>query len=278
MNGIATSGKNFQTPEHGANSKGAYEIGLISPAASHLEQNPLFSSLAPRKRMPSFILAAQLTPRPARNYGNRKFRYRWVDDLKPWQIRMLHEADAVAARLGLPLNMFVTINYHATFAGGAAMASTFKRAMKRMGQWFLDHGLPFAYIYVHENPGDAKPNSHLLVHMPPRLIRAFTAKVSDWFDALDGGVKVEPRNDAQRRAQGKTTRLQYVGKGAPGLACRCYGGHRAKGGQGPIHIKRAGVAQCLQVKAAREFSGIIKRGRGMNQLTATERTSTSDAD
>ena len=260
MNGMATSGKNFQTPERGANPKEAYEIGLISPAAPYLEQHPLISSLCEAKRTPvSSVPSPAGKSRPARNYGGRKLRYRKLDGLKAWQVRMLHDADAEAARLGLPLKTLVTINYHGTFAGGAAMASTFKRAMKRMGQWFLDHGLPFVYVYVHENPNDAKPNSHLLVHVPPHLIRALTAKVGDWFDALDGGTDVQPRNDAQRRAQGKTTRLQYMTKGGPFLVCRDYKGFRAKGGQGPIHFKRAGVAQCLQVKAARGFSGSIKK-------------------
>lgn len=175
-------------------------------------------------------------------------RYRWRDDLKPWQVHMLHEGDFRAAQIGLPLNTFVTVNYHGTFAGGAAMASTFKLGMKRMGQWLRDHGVPVAYVYTHENPGDEKPNSHILVHVPAKLIRRFKAKANGWFDALDGGVKVEARNDAQRRAKGLGTRLQYMAKGAPFVVCRSYEGFRAKGGQGPIAIKRAGVAQCLQAK------------------------------
>ena len=109
--------------------------------------------------------------------------------------------------------------------------------------------MPIAWVYTHENPHDEKPNTHLLVHVPPRLRRAFKAKVSDWFQALDGGVLAEPRNDAQRRRQGKTTRLQYMAKGADYLTCRRYDGRRAKGGQGPIPFKRAGVAQLIR-KAA----------------------------
>lgn len=53
------------------------------------------------------------------------------------------------------------------------------------------------------------------MHVPAQLIRAFKAKCSDWFDALDGGVKVDPRNDVQRPAKGLGTRLQYMAKGAP---------------------------------------------------------------
>ena len=158
---------------------------------------------------------------------------------------MLHEADAVASQLGLPLNTFVTIYYAATFPGEAAMASTFSTAMKRMGQWLRDNGARFAWCFVHENPGDLKPNSHVLVHVPRGLRRAFSAKANDWFQALDGGVKVDPRNCA---GKGSDMRLQYMAKGADDFTCRRYGGRRAKGGQGPIPFKRAGVAQCLRSK------------------------------
>ena len=162
---------------------------------------------------------------------------------------MLHNADAVAKQLGLPLDVFVTVNYHGTFPGGPAMASTFRTALKRMCQWLRDHNAPVAWVYTHENPQDEKPNTHLLVHVPTRLRRAFKAKVSDWFQALDGGVKVDPRNDNQRKAKGFGTRLQYMAKGADYLTCRRYEGRRARGGQGPISFKRAGVAQLLR-KAA----------------------------
>jgi hypothetical protein len=249
MNSRATSGKNLQTVFPVANTKGAYEIGAIGPSAPNLDPAVLFSSSAKQQR----------TPVRGQSYGGRRLRYRWVDQLKPWQVRMLHQADAVAFQLGLPLETFITVNYHATFPGGAAMASTFKKAMKRMGQWLRDNGVCFAYIYVHENPDDAKPNSHLLVHVPLRLRRAFKDKAGEWFDALDGGVQVEPRNDAKRRAKGQSTRLQYMAKGAPDPICRIYGGRRAAGGQGPITLKRSGVAQFLQPKHQKEFPLALTR-------------------
>ena len=253
MNGAATGGKNLHTVFAVAEGKGAYEMGLFSPAAPNLRHHPLFSSLAKRQRTPvSSILKAPPKPRPARNYGGRSMRYRWADQLKPWQAHMLHEADAVASQLGLHLNAFLTVYYAATFAGSAAMPATFAKAVKRMGQWLRNNGVPAAYVYVHENPGDTKPNSHFLVHVPPRLLPAFKARAGEWFDALDGGVKVDPRNDTQRRAKGLGTRLAYMCKGADDITARRYGGRRAKGGQGPVAFKRAGVAQCLRRKPAIE--------------------------
>lgn len=262
MNGMATDGKNLQTGFAVEKGKGAYETGPASPSSSHGNIRPLISSLTKHQRTPVSVLSvAQPQPRTARNYGGRKLRYRLLEDLKPWQVRQLHEADAVASQLGFRLNTFVTINWHGTFPGGAAMASTFKRGMKRLGQWFRDNGLPAPYVYVHENPDDEKPNSHLLVHVPKRLRSRFKAMAGTWFDALDGGVKVQPRNDAQRLAKGEGTRLKYMAKGADDLTCRRYGGRRAKGGQGPIPIKRAGVAQCLRGKP--EFSDTVKKGAAL---------------
>lgn len=261
MNSTATSGKNLQTVFPLPDPKGAYEISLLSPAAPDLSHHPLFSSLAQRQRTP--VPGPSTTPvstsRNARNYGPRRLRYRWAEQLKPWQVAMLHEADAVASAMGLPLNTFATVNYHGTFPGGAAMASTFKRGLKLMCQWLRDNNTPAAYVYVHENPGDEKPNSHLLVHVPAQLLRAFTERAAAWFQALDGGVLVEARNDRQRHAKGLYTRLQYMAKGADYLTCRRYDGYRAKGGQGPISIKRAGVAQLLRSKP--DFSGTIKPGQ-----------------
>lgn len=258
MNGMATSGKNLQTVFPLTDQKGAYEMGLLSPSAPNSSHYPLFSSLAQRQRTP---VPGPYPPLPARssttrNYGPRSLRYRWGDQLKPWQVHMLFEADAVASALGLPLNTFATVNYHGTFPGGAAMASTFKRALKLMCQWLRDNGTPPVYVYVHENPGDEKPNSHLLVHVPAQLRRAFKARAAAWFQALDGGVKVDPRNDHHRLAKGLGTRLAYMVKGADDITCRRYGGRRAKGGQGPIDIKRAGVAQLLRSKPAATTAGI----------------------
>lgn len=245
MNSTGTSGKNLQTMSQGQKSKGACEIRLLSLSAPAAGSIAFFSSSAQRQRMP-------------RQYGPRRMRYRWVDQLKPWQVHMLHEADVAAVAIGLPLNTFISINYHGTFEGGAAMAATFKRGMKCMGQWLRNKGVKFAFVYTHENPDDEKPNTHILAHVPSKLRRAFEAKAGDWFGAMDGGVRVDPRNDAQRRNRGQGTRLQYMTKGAPYPVCRIYGGYRAKGGQGPVKIKRAGVAQCLQAGALRHSSHSLR--------------------
>ena len=248
MNRVATHGKKLQTDFAVEKGKGAYEMGLASTSSLHNGNTALIYSLAQRKLMQSQPSSGSLTSRTARNYGGRRLRYRWIDGLKPWQVHQLHAADAMAEQQGLPLNTFISIFWEATFPGAASMPLTFRLGMKRMAQWFRDNGIRNAFVYVHENPDDAKLNSHILVHVPKHLRRAFKAKAGDWFQGLDGGVQVDPRNDADRIAKGLGTRLQYMAKGADDITCRFYGGRRAKGGQGPIVIKRAGVAQCLTGK------------------------------
>ena len=51
-----------------------------------------------------------------------------------------------------------------------------------MAQWLRDRGATATYIYAHENPvsklGDPIPNTHMLVHVPAKLKKAFKAKLS----------------------------------------------------------------------------------------------------
>lgn len=264
MNNAATSGKNLQTVFYEANKERGNEMKAAALSQPNVAPQPVLYSLATRQRWPSLPSNNGFTHNPyfsagrlrshehKASYGNRKLRYRWLENLKPWQVHQLHVADSIAKSIGFPLTTFVTIFWAATFPGQAAMASTFRRGMKRMCQWLRDNGVKrCAFVYIHENPGDERLNSHMLVHVPSRLRSAFNTRVGNWFNAMDGGVQAEPRNDTQRREG----RLQYMAKGADDFTCRRYGGRRAKGGQGPISIKRSGVAQCLRPK----FSVALKR-------------------
>ena len=127
--------------------------------------------------------------------------------------------------------------------------STFQIGLKRAGQWLRGHGHPFVYIYVHENPGCERPHTHLLIHIPLGLIKAFVAQMAGWFGgANDTDVRVEPRT---LPGWSRAKRLRYMIKGAHYLVCKAYDGRRNKGGQGPIECKRSGVCQYLR----KEFDG-----------------------
>lgn len=225
MNAPATVGKNVQTA---TTAKKAREIRAVSPSAPNPEQPVHYISSARRN--------------PLAKYGGRASRYRHLDILKPWQVYDLHVADTNAGRLGVPLNTFITISWGATFDGEAHMPRNFRRGVKRMSQWLRDNGIKVAWLYVHENPGDMRLNSHLLAHVPVSLRKCFCELAPVWFGTMDSGIRVEPRCYPGIR----DTRLQYLSKGADDFTCRRYGGRRAKGGQGTINIKRAGVSKLLR--------------------------------
>lgn len=228
MNAPATVGKNVQTATQADAFKKAREIRVVSPSEPNSEPSSHLSSLAGRK--------------PAAKYGGRQLRYRDLRNLKPWQVHDLTVADKLATAHGVPLNTFISIYWGATFDGEAHMPRNFRRGVKRMSQWLRDNGIKVAWVYVHENPGDMKLNSHLLAHVPVRLRKCFSELASSWFGALDGGVRVERRCNPEK----KDIRLQYISKGAHHLVCRKYEGRRAKGGQGTIPIKRSGASKLLR--------------------------------
>ena len=229
MNAVATADKNVQTTTQAEPLKKADEIRVISTPATSAQPSSYISSLAGRK--------------PTAKYGGRHLRYRDHANLKPWQVHDLRAADALANATGVPLNTFITICWGATFDGEAHMPRNFRRGVKRMSQWLRDNGVLIAWLYVHENPGDIKLNSHILVHVPARLQKCISERAAVWFGALDGGVRVDPRCRPGR----KDTRLQYMTKGAPFLVCKqASDGWRSRGGEGTIEIKRAGVSKLLR--------------------------------
>ena len=180
---------------------------------------------------------------------SRKARKKDINNLKGWQVNDLFRADAIADRLGLGMNWFMTIT--------PLIISTFQIGLRRAGQWLRDHGVPFVYIYVHENPGGERPHSHLLIYVPQRFIKAFVAHAGGWFEAEnETDVRVEPRT---MPGWSRKTRLLYMVKGAHHCVCKAYGGHRKRGGQGSINFKRSGVCQYLR----NEFGGPndIQNGR-----------------
>lgn len=243
-------GKNLQTVSNAQNCVKGYEKRGFSVVSGN-----------PQNRV-SLLSLAQLQPGP---FHSRKARYRDVSNLKPWQVENLHLANAHAIQIGAPLDTFVTIAWLLTQCGQLE-AHVFQLGMKRMCQWLKDNRSPVAWTYVHENPlsiyGDEKPNTHILLHVPQRLRCAFKAKLGGWFDALDGGVKGEPRT---YRNYSGPDRLQYMCKGADFWICKNFGGHRSIRGQGIVSIKRSGVSQNLNRKARQVFTTTVReyaRARG----------------
>ena len=237
---MTSIGTNLQTPFPTVRPIRAYEKSTISAVSSANENHPSFTSLA----------------QPSRS---RSTRYRDNENLKPWQVDQLHQADTFAAEIGLPLNRFLSIAWRLTDAGRLDVEA-FRCGMKRMCQWLRDNRAEPAWVYTHENPvsiyGDDRPNTHLLLHLPRRIRRCdFDAMLPGWFGAWDGGVKPEPRTHPGYVGP---DRLLYMAKGAHYLTCRKYGGYRLPGGQGVVTVKRSGTSQNIGW-AARQASTTRRR-------------------
>ena len=192
----------------------------------------------PARRRPS---------RARRRDWQKKVRYqrsRQLKRLRPWQIENLFAANHFAGFIGLPLNTFVTVSWQNTREGSADLQNRFQRAMKAMGQWFRRKNCPATWIFVHENPGNSRPNCHLLVHVPTGQLGSFKEMAPKWFDALEGGVLIRTRNGHQDRC------LPYMVKGTDWVTARRHGARARQ--QGDIDFKRCGWTQNLGLAARRD--------------------------
>jgi hypothetical protein len=188
--------------------------------------------------------ARRSPPRARRRAWQKKARYqrrRCPERLRPWQIENLFEADHFARCLGLPLNTFVTVSWQNTQQGSEDIPERFQRATKAMGEWLRRRTCPPTWIFVHENPGNSKPNCHLLVHVPSGYLASFRAIAPEWFGALECGVHIRTRNGPRDRC------LSYMVKGTDIITAHRYGARASK--QGLIDFKRCGWTQNLGVTA-----------------------------
>jgi hypothetical protein len=219
---------------------------MISRLATIPRPEALLCSLDnnPKNTVPLHKPARRRHSRARRRDWQKKARYqrsRCPKRLRPWQIENLFEADCFARSRGLPLNTFVTVSWQNTRAGEADIQRRFQQATKTMGEWFRRRHCPATWIFVHENPGNSIPNCHLLVHVPGGHLRSFNKMAPKWFDALEDGVRIRPRNGPKDRC------LSYMVKGTDLITAHRYGA-RARN-QGSIDFKRCGWTQNLGVTA-----------------------------
>ncbi|MDA5192667.1 hypothetical protein [Govanella unica] len=92
------------------------------------------------------------------------------------------EAACHADAIGLPLNRFTTIHWE---AGG--VTEDFQGAtgafLKRAKDWLRLRGVEMAYVWVREDGPAAGEHVHILLHLPPRLVRDFSYRQRGWLKA-----------------------------------------------------------------------------------------------
>jgi hypothetical protein len=226
-------GKNLQPVSPEANPARAYEKN-----GNLAEVNDNTCNASSLVRTPS--------PKPSKPYWTRRrdyIRQRCIKRLKPAQVEGMFAADDYAARCGHRLNIFITIKWVLS----ALLQKQFGDARKRMREWLAHRGVEFYWLYVHENP-PAGFNTHMLVHVPPKLQADFMAAAAGFFgfDNADFAFDIKHRYGPREKA------IRYMCKGTDWATAVRHGihdGRRWKGAQGDVPFKRCGCSQNIGPKA-----------------------------
>jgi len=176
-----------------------------------------------------------------RPFLSQRHRYRDAKNIKDTQADELESADKFASQIGLHLNAFSTVAWLCTQE--RLTAANWSKCTKKLGRLMRRLGVPFAFVYSHENPtsklGDDIPNTHFLAHRDRRVSRAAFVQIFEAaFNANDGGIKIRDRVIGNRRDE----TLAYLLKGVRADSQR-HKHKRQKGSQGIIAIKRVGTSQ-----------------------------------
>jgi hypothetical protein len=172
--------------------------------------------------------------------------------------------------IGLPLNLFVTINFQLTGCSDEAVSSTFRRLLaERFAPWLrrtLSARLtcPPTYVWTLE-AANSQMALHWLVHVPPRAQPAFKRALSQWLDGLVGDLEAGAVD--VRRLYNLIRARRYALKGinpvwAPNFGVRpvC---------QGKVYGKRSGFSRNLGPAARKRGGYKPRRPRGQSHAAAS---------
>lgn len=116
------------------------------------------------------------------------------DQIKLLPSRNLHHGIRLAARLFLPLNLFVSFNFSLTDCPEEQTDLAFAQLRAAFGKWArrpqkADLGIevPPTFVWVIENQSGIL-NAHWLVHVPTARQAEFAAKLPEWLAAAAGKV------------------------------------------------------------------------------------------
>jgi len=116
------------------------------------------------------------------------------DFIKHLPARNVHHAIRLSFSLGLPLNLFVSINFSLTNCSADSTDTAFAKIRERFGKWITrprkaasEHQAPPTFVWVIENP-DGCLNAHWLVHVPAARQDEFQEKLDSWLGAAAGTI------------------------------------------------------------------------------------------
>jgi len=161
------------------------------------------------------------------------------------QAEAMLAAAVFAHAIGYPPNLSIDINWSRTWVGDDPDGRILGRLMELSRKWLKPRYCKvFAQIAVRENP-DGCPNTHILVHCPPKVLRGFKEQVRNVLDEACHGLN-ERAVKFKRVGNGNSTlpatlgKLAYMRKGMDprnakefGISCEPQGwttasGHRSR--------------------------------------------------
>lgn len=174
-----------------------------------------------------------------------------------------------ANHIGKPLNRMLTVHFDA--AGISDPVKATGQLLKLMGDWLRCYNSAITAVWVRE-AGPAKgEHVHILLSVPPPILRSFTRMQRGWFKKIGAAWKLgvylsRPIGGSHKVAfseastnlyqQALTGALHYLLKGADAKARAAHGISRRDEG-GELWGKRCGITENIG-RAARLRSGRIK--------------------
>lgn len=203
--------------------------------------------------------------KPSGRGGARNRADRMTRGLSAKQVGNLQAAVAHAALLGLPLNRMITVHWESGGINPARMVKATGRFLDLLTRWLARRGTRTAWVVVHENGSGRGAHAHILVHVPPSLVRALAGRQRAWLRRIcwrpyrDGVIHSRPvggllgaeQSNQPAFAANLAEALSYLTKGAMPSAAALCGLHRLDGG-GPVIGRRCGTSQNIGAKARKE--------------------------
>jgi hypothetical protein len=127
-----------------------------------------------------------LPRRPKGKGGARNRADRVSDALSARQVCNLLAAAEHSDAIGFPLTRFISIHWQAAGIPLDGMATATRRFVDLLTKALARHGSPTAWLWVHEGGIDKGGHCHLLVHVPPKLVRIVSGLQKGWLRRITG--------------------------------------------------------------------------------------------
>jgi hypothetical protein len=124
---------------------------------------------------------------PIKTAGKPASRRKASHALTTPQVRLIMKAALHAIVIGLPLNRFITINWALAGIDDAPAAQA--AFLKLLRDWLGSLEQATAYVWVQERGTAMGIHSHILIHIPPSLIRRLGQLQRGWLKRIGATTK-----------------------------------------------------------------------------------------